>query len=64
VGKLNELKIFGGDYPPDGTGVRDCIHVMDLGARAFGRTGLFGRERFDYGQSGNRAGIVLEMVRA
>ena len=31
VGKLNELKIFGGDYPtPDGTGVRDYIHVMDL----------------------------------
>ena len=31
VGKLNELKIFGGDYPTqDGTGVRDYIHVMDL----------------------------------
>lgn len=31
VGKLNELRIFGGDYPtPDGTGVRDYIHVMDL----------------------------------
>ncbi len=31
VGKLKELKIFGHDYPtPDGTGVRDYIHVMDL----------------------------------
>lgn len=31
VGKLPDLKIFGGDYPtPDGTGVRDYIHVMDL----------------------------------
>ncbi len=31
VGRLPELKIFGGDYPtPDGTGVRDYIHVMDL----------------------------------
>lgn len=31
AGKLGELKIFGGDYPtPDGTGVRDYIHVMDL----------------------------------
>jgi len=31
VGKLESLKIFGGDYPtPDGTGVRDYIHVMDL----------------------------------
>jgi len=31
VGKLPELKVFGNDYPtPDGTGVRDYIHVMDL----------------------------------
>lgn len=31
VGRLSELKIFGGDYPtPDGTGVRDYIHVCDL----------------------------------
>lgn len=31
VGKRDELKIFGGDYPTrDGTGVRDYIHVMDL----------------------------------
>lgn len=32
VGKLPELHIFGQDYPtPDGTGVRDYIHVLDLG---------------------------------
>ena len=31
VGKLAELSIFGNDYPtPDGTGVRDYIHVVDL----------------------------------
>ncbi len=31
VGKLPELTVFGGDYPtPDGTGVRDYIHVVDL----------------------------------
>ncbi|WP_237982820.1 UDP-glucose 4-epimerase GalE [Bacillus thuringiensis] len=31
VGKLNELNIFGNDYPTkDGTGVRDYIHVVDL----------------------------------
>ncbi|HGM6861964.1 UDP-glucose 4-epimerase GalE [Serratia rubidaea] len=31
VGKLEKLAIFGNDYPtPDGTGVRDYIHVMDL----------------------------------
>jgi len=33
VGKLKELKVFGNDYPtPDGTGVRDFIHVVDLAA--------------------------------
>ncbi len=31
VGKLDELKVYGNDYPtPDGTGVRDYIHVVDL----------------------------------
>jgi UDP-glucose 4-epimerase len=31
VGELKELSVFGNDYPtPDGTGVRDYIHVMDL----------------------------------
>lgn len=31
VGKLRELTVFGCDYStPDGTGVRDYIHVMDL----------------------------------
>jgi len=33
VGKLPELSVFGNDYPtPDGTGVRDYIHVVDLAA--------------------------------
>ncbi|MBN3831733.1 UDP-glucose 4-epimerase GalE [Burkholderia sp. Ac-20344] len=31
VGKLERLRVFGSDYPtPDGTGVRDYIHVVDL----------------------------------
>ena len=31
AGKLPQLSVFGGDYPtPDGTGVRDYIHVCDL----------------------------------
>lgn len=30
-GKLERLRVFGNDYPtPDGTGVRDYIHVVDL----------------------------------
>ena len=33
VGKRPELGVFGNDYPtPDGTGVRDYIHVCDLAA--------------------------------
>ena len=31
VGKLNHVNVFGNDYDtPDGTGVRDYIHVVDL----------------------------------
>ncbi len=31
IGKLKELSVFGNDYDtPDGTGVRDYIHVVDL----------------------------------
>ncbi|MCG9608866.1 UDP-glucose 4-epimerase GalE [Vibrio harveyi] len=31
VGRREKLSVFGNDYPtPDGTGVRDYIHVMDL----------------------------------
>ena len=31
VGKLECIQVFGNDYPtPDGTGVRDYIHVVDL----------------------------------
>ncbi len=33
VGRLDRLNVYGGDYPtPDGTGVRDYIHVSDLAA--------------------------------
>ena len=31
IGELPKLRVFGNDYPtPDGTGVRDFIHVVDL----------------------------------
>ena len=31
IGKLETVSVYGNDYPtPDGTGVRDYIHVMDL----------------------------------
>ena len=41
IGKLDMLSIYGDDYPtPDGTGVRDYIHVVDLArghVRALGK---------------------------
>jgi len=31
VGKRDQVQVFGGDWPtPDGSGIRDYIHVMDL----------------------------------
>ncbi|HJN10752.1 MAG TPA: UDP-glucose 4-epimerase GalE [Pirellulaceae bacterium] len=33
AGRLQRLRVFGDDYPtPDGTGIRDYIHVVDLAA--------------------------------
>src|SRR5690606_36913359 len=31
IGRCERLQVFGNDYPtPDGTGIRDYLHVMDL----------------------------------
>ncbi len=67
VGKLKELRVFGNDYPtPDGTGVRDYIHVVDLAIghlRALealqGRTGCVA-----YNLGTGRGHSVLEVIRA
>lgn len=67
VGRLPELQVFGDDYPtPDGTGVRDYIHVVDLAqghVRALeymeGRTGV---TCVNLGTG--RGYSVLEVVRA
>ena len=38
AGRRDQLRVFGQDYPtPDGTGIRDYLHVMDL-AEAHGIT--------------------------
>jgi UDP-glucose 4-epimerase len=67
VGKLAELQVFGNDYPtPDGTGVRDYIHVSDLAAghvAALAR--LEGLPRLSAINLGTGRGYsVLEVVRA
>ena len=67
VGKRNKLRVFGGDYDtPDGTGVRDYIHVTDLA-----RGHLKALEKleegpglFTYNLGTGKGSSVLEVVRA
>lgn len=67
VGRLDKLAVFGNDYPtPDGTGVRDYIHVVDL---AIGHLKALARIQaahglFTYNLGTGRGYSVLEMVRA
>jgi len=45
IGRLPELRVFGGDWPtPDGTGVRDYIHVIDLARGHLAALDHLGRE--------------------
>lgn len=67
VGRRERLQVFGGDYAtPDGTGVRDYIHVMDLAqahvcALAYGQAHT-GARAINVGTG--RGYSVLELVRA
>ena len=66
-GRRNELQVFGGDYPtPDGTGVRDYIHVMDLAGGHVAALDWLQRHRgvhvFNLGTG--QGNSVLEVVRA
>lgn len=67
IGRLDKLNVFGGDYPtPDGTGVRDYIHVMDLAEGHVAaldylqRNGGFASFNLGTGKGAS----VLEMIRA
>ena len=67
VGKRAQLSVFGNDYPtPDGTGVRDYIHVVDLAQghlaalAALARSGQSLTVNLGAGQGYS----VLDMVRA
>jgi len=67
VGKLKELPVFGADYPtPDGTGVRDYIHVVDLArGHLAALNALHGRPGVLTVNLGTGRGYsVLELVRA
>lgn len=46
VGKLDKVRVFGNDYnTPDGTGVRDYIHVVDLAEGHAAAMQLFGKDK-------------------
>ena len=66
-GQREKLSVFGGDYPtPDGTGLRDYIHVVDL---AIGHVKTLdklatGTGVVTYNLGTGRGNSVLEMVRA
>jgi UDP-glucose 4-epimerase len=67
VGRREKVMVFGNDYPtPDGTGIRDYIHVMDLAAghlaalvHLAGKQGVF---RWNLGTG--RGSSVLEVIEA
>jgi len=67
VGKLKELPVFGNDYPtPDGTGVRDYIHVVDLARGHLAALDALGRRAgvLTVNLGTGRGNSVLEMVHA
>lgn len=67
VGQRDHLNVFGNDYPtPDGTGVRDYIHVQDLadGHVAAIKRLLGGSSSFTVNLGAGRGHSVLELVSA
>ncbi len=67
IGKLDHLNVCGNDYPtPDGTGVRDYIHVVDLALghikaveKVLGETGCY-----TYNLGTGKGYSVLDLVNA
>jgi UDP-glucose 4-epimerase len=70
VGRLDRVRVFGGDYPtPDGTGVRDYIHVADLADAHVAALNIYEgrhaeRQAKVYNVGSGRGYSVLEAIRA
>ncbi len=66
IGELKEVGVFGNDYPtPDGTGVRDYIHVVDLAkghVAAIDKIGKSGVYTYNLGTGVGYS--VLDVIRA
>ncbi|CEF30880.1 UDP-galactose 4-epimerase (fragment) [Xenorhabdus nematophila str. Websteri] len=67
VGRREKLSVYGNDYPtPDGTGVRDYIHVMDLADGHIAALSAVGKKAglHIYNLGTGKGTSVLEMVAA
>ena len=68
AGKLEKLSVFGNDYPtPDGTGVRDYVHVVDLAVghvKAIEKLNKEGKGLYIYNLGTGTGYSVLDMVKA
>lgn len=68
IGELKELSIFGNDYDtPDGTGVRDYIHVVDLAIGHIKALEKLEKEKkglFVYNLGTGQGYSVLELIKA
>lgn len=66
IGKRDKLQVFGSDYPtPDGTGVRDYIHVDDLAAGHLSALNVLQKPGLVTANLGTGRGYsVLEMIKA
>jgi UDP-glucose 4-epimerase len=71
IGKLAQLSVFGDDYPtPDGTGIRDYIHVVDLVKGHIKAIAMLQGEKFAaggckaYNLGAGRGYSVLEIIQA
>lgn len=67
VGRREKVTVFGADYPtPDGTGIRDYIHVTDLSAGHVAALGFLGGRHgvFRWNLGTGRGSSVLEVIQA
>ncbi|MDZ4091174.1 MAG: UDP-glucose 4-epimerase GalE [Arthrobacter sp.] len=67
VGRREKVTVFGADYPtPDGTGIRDYIHVVDLAAGHIAALGFLIRHSgvFRWNLGTGRGTSVLEVIHA
>ena len=66
IGELKEVGVFGNDYPtPDGTGVRDYIHVVDLAkGHVAAINGILTRGVYTYNLGTGVGYSVLDVIHA